>query len=103
MGPEVIHLVDLRIEVGAQSAHGLVGEIEVLPVEREVDVAAGGIQDGEGPVAAGEGFEPELQAVAIAVVESLYAEGVLVDGNHLLVHDDVAGGFAHGAQVVAED
>lgn len=36
-------------------------------------------------------------------MQALYAQCVLVDGNHVLVHDDVASGIAHIAKVVTQN
>ena len=66
-----------------------------MPVEGIGDVVARGIEDGKGPVAAGQWLEPELKSVVVAIMKALNAQCVLVDGYHLFVHDDVACGFAH--------
>ena len=103
MRPEVIDLIDLGIKTSAQVADLCVGEIEVLPVQFAGDILTRRIKDGECPIATSQGFEPELQAFMIAEVQALNAECILVDGNHLLIHDDLAGSLTHGAQVVAQN
>ena len=103
MAPEISHLIHLRIEVCALFAHLDIGQVEVLPVQFVVDGGFGGIQDGHCPVAVAEGFEPEFQALVVAVMQALYAHLVLVDVNHLAVHDDVLRCLAHVPDVVTED
>ena len=84
--------------VGEVIAHVELAEIEVDGALLQVAV-----EDAECPIAVLERLEPILYARLNAITQTLDAERILVDGNHLTIGDDIERLLRHGADIIAQN